>query len=113
MKENVIEVKEEVKVGNVILEKGDRIRILKESIKAMEWLDSLNAIYETLSSISYGFINAVDFKVNMAAKEQVLKLYVDYRVINTIQNQLISKLVSTKGVVSAIAKSDEIYITFI
>lgn len=30
-KENIIEVQKEVQIGNIILEKGDRIRILSES----------------------------------------------------------------------------------
>lgn len=35
MKNKVIEIKEEVQIGDIILEKGDKIKILKENISVI------------------------------------------------------------------------------
>jgi len=36
---NIIEIQEEIKVGNVILEKGDRIKVLNEELPSPQYND--------------------------------------------------------------------------
>lgn len=46
MEKNIIEIQEEVKVGNVILEKGDKVKVLKEMRSGYPHKkEFLNALY--------------------------------------------------------------------
>lgn len=54
----IIEIQEEVKIGNVILEKGDKIEILEESYKKEQ--EKLSALIKQLSY--YMFSSQIDPK---------------------------------------------------
>ncbi len=53
MRKNVVDIKEEIQIGDVILEKGDKIKVLKEGFQYGEFVEEYNKCMRAITNMDF------------------------------------------------------------